>query len=377
MLKTRMIGLAIACMAATPAVALNQGDYRLNGFGTLGMTYMGGEDDGRSYGAQGQTTDSWRGDELSKLGGQMSYGVTDNLNVTAQVIAKAEQDSWKAKIEWLYLSYQVNDNLMVRAGRMREPVYTYSETLDVGFSHPWLRLPDEVYHQIQSPGYDGVDAIYSVPLNFGSLSLQVAAGQSKNRRNFVTGDVYELDSDNTLAGAITLDTYDFGTFRFGYQQSEVTADIEFHLNTPLGPLVVGQEMDKQKAKFMSLSYRYDNGTWLTSNEVTHLDAGEGVEEKDAFYVMGGRRFGDYLAHVTYGQLDEGDGRQRSVTLGLNYSLRPNVILKSEYKRVDTSGDGYSGVFVVTPQQMLDDALRGTPARNFDADIISVGVDFVF
>ena len=377
MLKTRVIGLAIACMAATPAVALNQGDYRLNGFGTLGMTYMGGEDDGRTYGAQGQTTDSWRGDELSKLGGQMSYGITDNLNVTAQVIAKAEQDSWKAKIEWLYLSYQVNDNLMVRAGRMREPVYTYSETLDVGFSHPWLRLPDEVYHQIQSPGYDGVDAIYSVPLNFGSLSLQVAAGQSKNRRNFVTGDVYELDSDNTLAGAITLDTYDFGTFRFGYQQSEVTADIEFHLNTPLGPLVVGQEMDKQKAKFMSLSYRYDNGTWLTSNEVTHLDAGEGVEEKDAFYVMGGRRFGDYLAHVTYGQLDEGDGRQRSVTLGLNYSLRPNVILKSEYKRVDTSGDGYSGVFVVTPQQMLDDAFSGTPARNFDADIISVGVDFVF
>lgn len=377
MLKTRMIGLAVACMAATPAFALNQGDYRINGFGTLGMTYMGGEEDGRTYGAQGQTTDSWRGDELSKLGGQMSYGITDNLNVTAQVIAKAEQDSWKAKIEWLYLSYQVNDNLMVRAGRMREPVYTYSETLDVGFSHPWLRLPDEVYHQIQSPGYDGVDAIYSVPLNFGSLSLQVAAGQSKNRRNFVTGDVYELDSDNTLAGAITLDTYDFGTFRFGYQQSEVTADIEFHLNTPLGPLVVGQEMDKQKAKFMSLSYRYDNGTWLTSNEVTHLDAGEGVEEKDAFYVMGGRRFGDYLAHVTYGQLDEGDGRQRSVTLGLNYSLRPNVILKSEYKRVDTSGDGYSGVFVVTPQQMLDDAFSGTPARNFDADIISVGVDFVF
>lgn len=83
MLKTRMIGLAVACMAATPAFALNQGDYRINGFGTLGMTYMGGEEDGRTYGAQGQTTDSWRGDELSKLAGQMSYGITDKLNVTA------------------------------------------------------------------------------------------------------------------------------------------------------------------------------------------------------------------------------------------------------------------------------------------------------
>lgn len=376
MLKTRVIGLALACMAATPAVALNQGDYRINGFGTLGMTYLGGEDDGRTYGAQGQTTDSWRGDELSKLGGQMSYGITDQLNITAQVIAKAEQDSWKGKIEWLYLSYQLSDNLMVRAGRLREPVYTYSETLDVGFSQPWLRLPDEVYSQIQSPGYEGVDAVYSLPLSYGSLSVQVAAGQSKNRRNFVSGDVYEIDSDNMLAGVITLDTNDFGTFRFGYQESKVTADIKFHLDTPIGPVVQGQEMDKQKGKFMSLSYRYDNGTWLTSNEVTHLDAGEGVDEKDAFYVMGGRRFGDFLAHLTYGQLDEGDGRQRSWTAGLNYNLRPTVVLKGEYKQVSTSG-GYNGVFVTTPQERANDIFSGTPARNFDADIISIGVDFVF
>lgn len=376
MLKTRVIGLAVACIVAAPAVALNQGDYRLNGFGTLGMTYLGGEEEGRTYGAQGQITDSWRGDAVSKLGGQLSYGITDQLNVTAQVIAKAEQDSWKAKLEWMYLSYQVNDNLMVRAGRMREPVYTYSETLDVGFSQSWLRLPDEVYSQIQSPGYDGVDAIYSQPLSFGSLSVQVAAGQSQNRRNFITGDVYEIDSENTLAGAITLDTHDFGTLRFGYQQSDVTADIKFNLITPLGPVVAGQEMEGQKAQFMSLSYRYDNGTWLTSNEITHLDAGEGVDEKDAFYVMGGRRFGNYLAHLTYGQLDEGDGRQRSWTAGLNYNLRPTVILKSEYKRVDTTG-GYSGVFVVTPQQRVEQIFSGAPAQNFDADIISVGVDFVF
>lgn len=376
MLKTRVIGLAIACTAANPAFALEKGDFHFNGFGTLGLSYLGGEDEGRTYGAQGQTTDAWRGDELSKLGAQLRYGVTDRMTVTAQAITKAEQDSWKARIEWLYLSHQTTDRLVLRAGRLRSPVYMYSDSLDVGFSYPWLRLPDEVYHQIQSPTYEGADAIYTLPLSYGSVAFQLAAGQSKNRRNFLMGDVYEIDADDTLAGAITLETNSYGTFRLGYEQSKVTADIEIPVTTPLGPMVIAQQLDGQKARFMSFGYQFDNGIWLTSNEITNLDPGGAVDEKDAFYLMGGRRFGDFLAHLTYGQLDEGSGRQRSWTAGLNYTFHPTVIFKGEYKRVTTSG-GYSGVFVTTAQEMIDEAFRGTQPRNFDADIMSIGIDFIF
>ena len=79
MTAVRALSLAVACLAATPAFALDQGDYRFNGFGTLGFTHLGGEEDGRSYGIQGQTNDSWRGDQLSKFGAQFSYGLTDTL----------------------------------------------------------------------------------------------------------------------------------------------------------------------------------------------------------------------------------------------------------------------------------------------------------
>jgi hypothetical protein len=99
--------------------------------------------------------------------------------------------------------------------------------------------------------------------------------------------------------------------------------------------------------------------------------------------MGGRRFGDFLAHVTYAQLDEDEGRQNSWTLGLNYNILPTVVLKGEYKRVDTNG-GYDGVFVRNSQELYDNTvndrtngLLGVPARNYDGDIISAGVDFVF
>lgn len=100
--------------------------------------------------------------------------------------------------------------------------------------------------------------------------------------------------------------------------------------------------------------------------------------------MGGRRFGDVLMHVTYAQLDEDIGRQGSWTYGVNYNLTPTVVLKGEYKRVDTRGNGYRGTFVESAQETFDHAVfaasngvAGAPSRNYDGDIVSVGVDFVF
>ena len=362
----RMVGLA-ACLSATPALALDQGDYRFNGFGTVGVSRLGGEVDGRSYGMQGQTNDSWRGDALSKLGGQFQYGLSDKLNITAQVLAQAAHDSWEADLEWLYLSYQATDRLVLRGGRLRNPVYMYSETLDVGFTYPWLRLPDEVYHQVQISNYEGVDAIYTLPLSYGSVSLQGNVGKALNRDYFIYDTTTDMDYRNIAGVNLSLATNDYGTVRLSYSE----ADLE-----------LGGLLDGNKGKFTSLGYQFDNGTWITANEATRLVVEGPVATKDAFYMMGGRRIGDFLPHLTYAQLDEdkGGGRQVSWTFGLNYSLLPNVTLKGEYKRVDTSGQG-QGVFVQSGEEYFTEqalnSLFGIPASTYDGDIVSVGVDFVF
>jgi len=393
MFKVRLLPLAI-CLATAPAFALEQGEYRFNTFGTVGFTHLGGEEDGRSYGVTGQTNDSWRGDQLSKFGAQINYGITDTIGATLQLTAKPAQDEWNANVEWAYFSWQTNDNLMLRAGRLRTPVYMYSESIDVGFSYPWLRLPDEVYSQVQLSNYEGLDAVYNLPLSFGSLAFQVAGGQAKNRDIFAFDDMHDIDYKKLFGANVSLATNDYGTLRVGYVEADITSEIEGVVRLPalVGGGVITQafqSLDQQKGKFTSIGYQYDNGTWLTSNEWTSRvietdDAGS----VDAFYLMGGRRFGEFLTHVTYAQLDDDAGRQNSWTLGLNYNLLPNVVLKSEYKRVDTSG-GYDGVFVRTPQEAFDNAINaggigpvpagvvGSPARNFDGDIISVGVDFVF
>src|SRR5690606_17423275 len=114
-----------------PLMAEKAGEFIFNGFGTLGVSRLGGEEPGRSYGIQGQVNDRWRGDELSRLGGQFTYYVRDHLQATAQVKVDADQDSWGVDLDWLYLAWDAHDRLTLRAGRLRNPVYMYSETLNV------------------------------------------------------------------------------------------------------------------------------------------------------------------------------------------------------------------------------------------------------
>lgn len=385
MTTARVLGLAI-CLASTSAFALEQGEALINGFGTVGVTHLGGEDDGRSYGISGQTNDSWRGDQLSKFGAQLTYGVTDTVGLTLQTTAKAYGDGWKANLEWAYLSWQSTDNLMMRFGRLRTPVYMYSESIDVGFSYPWLRLPDEVYSQVQLSNYEGADIVYNLPLSFATLSFQLAGGIAKNRDYYIYDEEFDIDYDNVFGSSVSLATNDFGTFRVGYVEADIDTDISGSFTDIFGNPGTASllALDKDKGKFTSIGYQYDNGTWLTANEWTsRVIENDGSNSTDSFYLMGGRRFGDFLAHVTYAQLDEDEGRQSSWTLGLNYNILPTVVLKGEYKRVDTTG-GYDGVFVRNAQELYDNTvydrtngLAGVPARNYDGDIISAGVDFVF
>ncbi|WP_187806535.1 porin [Aquipseudomonas alcaligenes] len=386
MQSIRALGLA-GLIASTPAMALEQGEYRLNGFGTVGLTHLGGEDQGRSFGISGQTTDAWRGDQLSKLGGQLQYGLTDTLSLTVQTTLKPEQDTWKGNLEWAYLSWGATESLTLRAGRLRSPIYMYSETLDVGFTQPWLRLPDEVYSQVQLSNYEGGDILYSLPTPIGVLAFQAAGGQAVNRNLFALDELHDIDYKKIFAANASLTTDNFGMLRVGYAEADIDTNLTASVIDPVGtPTSIDfLNLHRQKGKFTSIGYQYDNGTWVSSDEWTRNNTeGDQQGNVDAFYLMGGRRFGDVLIHLTYAQLDEDNGRQSSWTYGVNYNLAPNIVLKSEYKRVDTRGNGYRGTFVESAQETFDHAAfaasngaMGAPSRNYDGDIVSVGVNFVF
>lgn len=386
MSKRHLLGLAV-CLASLPALAVEQGEYQFNGFGTLGITHMGGESD-LDYGIQGQTNDSWRGDQLSKLAVQMRYGITDTVSITGQLGTKPTQDSWEVGPGNLYLAWEASDNLTLRGGRLGTPIYMYSETLNVGFSYPWLRLPEEVYSLVQLANHDGADVLYNFNTGAGTVSVQLAGGQAIKRDHYALDNMQDLDYRDVFAANVALSTDNYGTFRIGYAEADLQITVDETITNVLGAQEnrVFNALDAQKGKFSPVGHQYDNGTWLSAAEAVKLTIEQDNEaETNAFYIMGGRRFGDYLAHVTYGQLDEASGRQVSMTYGLNYSITPTVTLKGEYKRVDTSQTDESiGVFKANAQQSYDNGVyqrfngaAGTALGTQDADIFSVGVDFVF
>lgn len=361
----------------SPALAADEvGGFTFNGFGTLGVSRLGGEESGRSYGIQGQVNDRWRGDELSRLGGQFTYHIDDDLQATAQITTAADQDSWGVNLDWLYLAWHTTDRLTLRAGRLRNPVYMYSETLNVGVTYPWLRLPDEVYYQLQIPNYEGFDLLYRLPLTFGSLVWQVNGGQAHNRDHFIHDDQHDMDYEKVFGLSATLDTHRWGTFRVGYSEASLNMRLPYMEGTVLEDI-----SDDVKGKFSAIGYRYDDGTWMTASEATRIVVEGLTPSFDAFYIMAGRRFGGIGAHLTYAQLDdEFSGRQSSWAWGLNYSLTPTVVLKGEYKRVDNN-NGSQGVFVRGGEEYMEalarSQLSGQPRPTFDGDILSVGIDFLF
>lgn len=366
----------ILLLSSPPLLAEDTGNFIFNGFGTLGVSRLGGEDNGRSYGAKGQVNHRWRGDELSRLGGQFTYYFRDDLEATAQIKAAADQDSWGLDLDWLYLAWQATDRLTLRAGRLRNPVYMYSETLNVGATYPWLRLPDEVYYQLQIAHYEGVDLLYNIPLHFGSLTWQLSGGQAHDRRHFIHDDQHDMDYSKLFGINATLTTHAWGAFRIAYSE----ASLDMRLPYMEGTWLEGISEDV-KGKYTALGYQYDDGVWMAASEATRMVVEGLTPSYNAFYIMAGRRFGNIEAHLTYGQLDdELTGRQSSWNWGLNYRLSPTVIIKSEYKRVDNTNES-QGVFVRSGEEYMEALARreylGQPMRTFDGDIVSFGIDFLF
>lgn len=366
----------ILLLSSPPLLAEDTGNFIFNGFGTLGVSRLGGEDNGRSYGAKGQVNHRWRGDELSRLGGQFTYYFRDDLEATAQIKAAADQDSWGLDLDWLYLAWQATDRLTLRAGRLRNPVYMYSETLNVGATYPWLRLPDEVYYQLQIAHYEGVDLLYNIPLHFGSLTWQLSGGQAHDRRHFIHDDQHDMDYSKLFGINATLTTHAWGAFRIAYSE----ASLDMRLPYMEGTWLEGISEDV-KGKYTALGYQYDDGVWMAASEATRMVVEGLTPSYNAFYIMAGRRFGNIEAHLTYGQLDdELTGRQSSWNWGLNYRLSPTVIIKSEYKRVDNANES-QGVFVRSGEEYMEALARreylGQPMRTFDGDIVSFGIDFLF
>ena len=312
----------------------------------------------------------------SILGLQTSFIVSDKTDVTAQFVARGADD-WNLETDWAFMRYQPSEKLSLRGGRLRLPLYLFSESLEVGFSYPWVRPPVEVY-QVPISTYEGMDVTYSQPVGDWVHKTQFFIGSDK-------GDNFET---NTFFGGNITSLYDAWTFRLSVYKYDLTVnESEVIPQTPF--------TDKSN-RYYTVATMYDDGNWLFIGEYFYYDANDKSQffrDTDAGYITAGYRFGNWLPHVTYAKTysknepelpsgvfvrDPSSFQGQSWTIGNRFDITPNTSLKLEWTRYsDLKGSASIWNFL-----RFDCDLTSTPfacaANDIDRiDIYTITLDAVF
>jgi hypothetical protein len=167
---------AVALEAAVPCVMAQ--DISVSGYGTIGysrsdqsFTYQRFIDNNGTL---------WR-DSIAGL--QADAKFANGLGATLQVKVAPARDSdnqYEPSVAWAFLSYRPTNDWLFRIGKQRLPLYLYSETVDVGVTYDFARLPPEMYSLSPINDFTAVSfsKVWETPN--GDLTLDGIWGQSRN-----------------------------------------------------------------------------------------------------------------------------------------------------------------------------------------------------
>ncbi|GAA5315278.1 MAG: hypothetical protein AseanaTS_04830 [Candidatus Pelagadaptatus aseana] len=321
----------------------------------------------------------------SNYGIQFSSDLGNGLSVTAQLTGKGSND-YEAELEWAYASYELNDEWTVQGGRMRLPLYHYSDFLDVGYAYHWLRAPVDVYAEGISI-YQGLALRYNTTLGNWDFSSSLHYGNGGNDDSDI-GDLYLDDYFGLVINA----TYDWLQLRISQHRVEHYVDgladiapaakaAQYGANTFLATdddpadiifttAAAFAHFDQLflGAEFTDLQMPDDEKLLVSANAPFQ------TEERQAYMLTAGYRMGSLTPHVTYTErvVTFGDSQQlgaankelasSSIIVGLRWDFHPAAAIKFEY--ADRSDDS-------------DDEVKTLLGNSNEVSNFAIGLDVIF
>ena len=311
----------------------------------------------------------------SLLALQTDVALTETLSFTTQLLAHASAGR-DSGVEWAYLSWRPSNNWNFKAGKMRSPFYLHSDTLDVGFSYPWIIPPQPVYTPYIFPNFTGLSAAYRFNIRDWGVETRAYWGnfddyitvedeapvnaKTDNLRGLVLeaqrGNLHLRASWHRAVGAVNtprLARFTDRLRRLGFSSSAAS------LNT------------KTSVTYIKAGVSYEALDYFLQAEWTQLRKGDAfaVPAYDGYYLSGGYTFYPFnlpiTAHATYARhhserqnrrpVDDeiqrgtplraaynailnsrliGDDSMQSLALGLRWDVNPAVALKAEWLHID-------------------------------------------
>lgn len=362
-------------MSAPAAVAVE--NITFNGFMTVGATLSDESIDSEN----GNITDNIGFNQDTRVGVQVSAEVNPKVSITAQILGRAREDNYDAFFDWGFISYNINDELDIRAGKIKFPTFLISDYFEVGYAYPWIRPPAEVYNSNPITAITGADALFRVNVGNADILFQPYVGTSsddealvpqealqfndnqgaqRNPKLELTGNVQFVDFDaEDLWGLNVSASWDSFSVRAGYLETKVS-QLDFGA-------------DQNAVEFISIG-----GTMDWNNVVGYAEyfereiegrANLAFPNQKGYYATLGYRIDKWLPHLTYAKLDDNDNpdptgalKQDSIILGLRYELGAGADLKFEVQQSEPE-DGSRGLFISDP--------------GGEVTIYSIAVDVVF
>lgn len=173
--------LAALVLALMQGAVLAQ-DLSVSGYGTVGYARSD-----RDFVYQRHIDRDGTFNRDSLLGVQGDLRMSPQWSATLQLkLAQSikRDDRWAVVPAWAFVAWRPDDDWLVRAGRMRVPLYLHSESMDVGVTHHVARMPAEMYAIVPSTDYDGATVAKTWVLGGGELSADLYSGNIDTTARF-------------------------------------------------------------------------------------------------------------------------------------------------------------------------------------------------
>ena len=174
-------------------------DVSLSGFGTLGYAQSNQPYHYLRFINNGGTV---KRDSIA--GVQADIKFTDSIGATVQgtfAPSLKSDSSWDGTLAWAFLSWRPANDWLIRMGKQRLPLYLYSESMDVGQTYDFARLPTEMYSIAPTTDYIGASFSKTWNPDLGELTFDGYAGRTRTDWRVYHRDNLNIPSSNTQPGA--------------------------------------------------------------------------------------------------------------------------------------------------------------------------------
>ncbi|NRB38267.1 MAG: hypothetical protein HRU20_07325 [Pseudomonadales bacterium] len=304
-------------MLSIPTTHATQSEIVFSGFATFAYAKtISDADEGTLQGI----SDEGEYRDFNKLGLRLDADLQDNLSFTAQLTAHGGDD-YQPEVDWLFATYHFLPNLALSVGKVRVPLYMYSDYLDVGYAYQWISPPYSVYGVPSFSSMEGAKISWTTELGADwSSELLLWGGRTDEALEELGGENLLIDDGLGLAWSVERDWLSLRAVYFqGVTSADVSAQIA-PLDAGLQALEQGIQMISGNAdfnldvvrddlayteadsRFMGLGAFLDFEYTFFGSEITVIDVDKSIAvgELSSAYVMAGVRLpANWALSLTY------------------------------------------------------------------------------